>query len=217
MVDDDADLATQFGELARATDCFPETELATERLVLRAYTEADVDAHLALFDHEAARRWSSGPVPYTRAHALAWCTRQANRARTTGDGINWAVTDRVTGELLGLAGLNHTDWATRVTDVNALGSRAAIGRGLAIEALRTISRWVLLEQGFNRVQITAATGNLPSQKVAEACGFVREGLLRNAGHTPSGQVDLIMYGLVPADLDQDAAASRSAITLPTSA
>jgi RimJ/RimL family protein N-acetyltransferase len=87
-----------------------------------------------------------------------------------------------------------------VTDVSAAGAPWAVGHGYAKEALRAISRWALLDQGFNRLQVTAAAGNAAPQRVAAACGFVREGILRNAGRTRSGQVDMVMYGLVPGDL-----------------
>ncbi len=55
-------------------------------------------------------------------------------------------------------------------------------------------------QGFERVELRAATGNLAAQRVAEKAGFQREGLARNAGFVPAGRVDLVVYSLVPADL-----------------
>ena len=189
----------QFARMAR--DLFPGEELSTERLRLRAYTEADADDHFLMMDHDLIRQWTNAPVPYTREHAVEWCRREANDARTDGTGINWAVVDRDSGKFLGAAGLNHTNWEARVTDVFALGSPWAVGHGYAQEALREICRWVLVEQRFHRLQITAAVGNRRSRRVAEACGFVREGVLRNAGYTHGGQVDLVMYGLVRDDLE----------------
>ena len=60
--------------------------------------------------------------------------------------------------------------------------------------------WALREQGFERVELRAATGNLASQRVAEKAGFVREGVARNAGHVTHGRVDLVVYSLTRADL-----------------
>jgi RimJ/RimL family protein N-acetyltransferase len=179
---------------------FPMTTITTRRLRLRAYTEADVDDHVAMFDHDAVRRWSTEPYPYPRADGIAWCTWQAEAARTTGLGMNWAVADRRTDRLLGVASLNHTNWPARVTEVAAVGAPWAVGRGYATEALRTIIRWVLVDQNFQRLQITAAVGNRASRLLAATCGFTQEGILRNAGHTNDGQVDLVMYGLTQADL-----------------
>ncbi|MGI8829666.1 MAG: GNAT family N-acetyltransferase [Candidatus Limnocylindria bacterium] len=50
--------------------------------------------------------------------------------------------------------------------------------------------------------LRAATGTLASQRVAEKAGFIREGVARNAGFTNAGRVDLVVYSLVAADLDQ---------------
>lgn len=193
------DVAATFAALARS-DVFPDVELVTDRLRLRAYTPTDVDDHFAMMDHEPVRRWSNGPLPYTREHAVAWCTREAGRTRTEGTGITWAVVDAESGRFLGMAGLTETRWQARSTEVSALGAPWSIGQGFAQEALRTISRWVLVDQCFNRLQISAPVENRASRRVAEACGFVREGVLRNAGFTHGGQVDLVVYGLVPSDL-----------------
>jgi RimJ/RimL family protein N-acetyltransferase len=74
------------------------------------------------------------------------------------------------------------------------------GCGVATTATRVISSWTLREQGFERVEVRAATGNLASQRVAEKAGFVREGVARNAGHVHDGRVDLVVYSLTRADL-----------------
>jgi len=68
------------------------------------------------------------------------------------------------------------------------------------EAVTQLASWALQEQRFDRVELRVATGNIPSRRVAEASGFVREGVLRNAGYVHAGRVDLIVYSLVPGDL-----------------
>jgi len=65
---------------------------------------------------------------------------------------------------------------------------------------RAAAEWLLRDQAFNRVELFAATGNTASQRVAEKSGFVREGVARNSGFTHSGQQDMVMFSLVPADL-----------------
>ena len=63
---------------------------------------------------------------------------------------------------------------------------------------------MLRDQGFERLELRAATGNLASQRVAEKAGFTREGVLRNAGYVHDGRVDMVVYALVRGDpLDED--------------
>ena len=179
---------------------FPDVEIRTRRVRLRAYTVDDTLEHMALFDSEPARQWSSEPQPYTYLDARAFCTGGAQSARTQGIGINWAAEEIATGKLLAVVSLNRTNWRARVTEVAAVAGRWAMGRGLTTETLRAVCRWVLVDQRFNRLQITAAEGNRASRLCARTCGFVEEGVLRNAGFTHHGQVDLVVYGLTPADL-----------------
>jgi RimJ/RimL family protein N-acetyltransferase len=200
---DAPDLVSRFAALATEDDVFPEVEISTDRLLLRAHDEADIEDHAAMFDHDLVRLWSDAPYPYTLEHSREWCTRTADVVRTSGEGIYWAVADRVTGRLLGCTGFHHTDWRNRVTDISAVGAPWAVGHGYAKEALRAISQWALTDQRFNRLQIMAALQNHPPQRVAAACGFTREGILRNAGFARSGRVDMVMYSMVPEDLETD--------------
>ncbi|BCJ31910.1 GNAT family N-acetyltransferase [Actinocatenispora sera] len=179
---------------------FPDVALITERVFLRPYTEDDVDAHQAIFDHDLVRRWSVAAQPYTRSDATAWCARTARQIRLDGDGICWAAEHRASGRLIGVTGFHHTDWRERSTEVSATEAEWSLRQGFAKEALLAMSHWVLTVVRFNRVQISAAVGNRAPRAVAEACGFTAEGVLRNAGSVPAGRVDVAVYGLVPADL-----------------
>ncbi len=180
---------------------FPETRLETGRLVLRPFEERDVPEVQAACADPGTRTWLLLPDPYTLDEARAYCLEYAPRALSSG-GVVWAGVDRATGRLVGSFELKGTDWRVRSTEIGYWVAPWARGRGYATEAVRTIARWVLREQGFARLELRAATGNLASQRVARKAGFRREGLLRNAGVTPAGQVDLVVYGLTPADLEE---------------
>jgi len=179
---------------------FPETVLRTDRLLLRPFTAEDVeDTRLACSD-ELTQRWLPLPQPYSTEHAASWCTDVSHRLRTSGDGVHFAVTDVESGRLLGTVGLKKTNWPARVSEVGYWSAPWARGRGVMTEATRTLGEWLLGEQGFQRLQLFAATGNTASQRVAEKAGFHKEGVLRNAGHVHGGRVDLFVFSLVPDDL-----------------
>jgi RimJ/RimL family protein N-acetyltransferase len=179
---------------------FPAVELTTSRLLLRAHVEADIEPTVALFSDELARTWLSAPQPYTFEEGARWCTQSAHTMRTIGDGINWAITDRRSGEYFGGIGLKSTDWLRRCTEIGyAVGSWAR-GRGYAPEAARAAAEWTLREQGFQRIELFAAVENIGSQRVARKAGFIREGVARNGGFTHHGQVDIAMFSMIPADL-----------------
>ncbi|MGE9694535.1 GNAT family N-acetyltransferase [Streptomyces sp. NRRL F-5630] len=178
---------------------FPETELVSGNLRLRAFGAGDVeDVRLACSDEEILR-WLPLPRPYGLEAARSWCTDFSHHLRTSGEGIHWAVTSRESGRFLGAIGLNSTRWTGLVSEVGYWVAPWTRRQGVAVAATRTVAGWLLGECGFERLELRAATGNLASQAVAERAGFVREGVLRNAGHVYEGRVDLVGYSLIPAD------------------
>jgi [ribosomal protein S5]-alanine N-acetyltransferase len=68
------------------------------------------------------------------------------------------------------------------------------GRGRASEAVRLFADHLFeaLPDVF-RLQLIIEAWNVPSWKLAERCGFVREGLLRSAGFGPGDPVDCFLY------------------------
>ena len=120
--------------------------------------------------------------------------------RESGDGIHFAITDAESDRLLGTVGLKKTDWRALVSEVGYWTAPWARGRGIATEATRALGRWLLCEQGFERMELKAATENTASQRVATRAGLHREGIMRNAGFTHTGRIDLVLFSLTPRDL-----------------
>ncbi|MBS2964539.1 GNAT family N-acetyltransferase [Actinocrinis puniceicyclus] len=176
------------------------TELTTERLVLRAHRERDIEPTVAMYADELSERWLSNPRPYTLEDARRWCVDTVHLLRAMGDGVHWVISDARSGCYLGGIGVRGTDWLRRCTEIGYAVTPSARGRGYAPEALRAAAQWILREQGFNRVELLAATANTASQRVAEKAGFVREGVARNRGFTHEGQQDMVVFSLIPGDL-----------------
>ena len=68
------------------------------------------------------------------------------------------------------------------------------GRGCAGQALRLFSDLLFTELApFYRQQLMIEVWNTPSWRVAERCGFVREGVLRSAGLGTGDPADCFIY------------------------
>lgn len=200
MEDDGPHDLVVFGRLrhdtALAPEVFPRDELVTPRLRLRAFTLGDVPDLAVTAADPLTQSWTTVPRDYTEEHARDYVLTFTERQRADGAGIAWAAEDRVTGRYAGSVDLKATDWLHRTTEVGYMTAPWARGSGFAGEAVLAVARWLFTRQGFHRVQLRAAAGNLASQRVAEKAGFVREGVARNGGHG----TDLVVYGLIPADL-----------------
>ncbi|MDG4829096.1 GNAT family protein [Solwaraspora sp. WMMD1047] len=181
---------------------FPVLTVSTPRMHVRRLDAADADAVSEIFADKQTERW----LPFAREagqiDGLAWCTEMAQERRDSGGGDHYGVVRREDDELVGCLWTKRTDWAGRVTEVSYAIAPQARGFGLAAEAVDAVAIALLLEHGFQRVELRVAPGNTASRRVAEKAGFTYEGLLRNAGYVHSGRVDLEVWSLVLADLRQ---------------
>ena len=186
----------------QSTPIMPAAILQTERLRLRSVLERDIDAvHASCVDPEL-QRWIPLPapgVPYTRESAEHFCLLTAPAIRTTGDGQHWAILEREGDRFVGSMALLRTQWPAMVTEIGYWISPWARGLGYATEATVAVSRWAL-DQGFQRLELKAAADNTGSRRVAEAAGFVHEGVERNAMPLHEGRSDLAAYSLIPSDV-----------------
>ena len=73
------------------------------------------------------------------------------------------------------------------------------GQGITSEALNLITDWAFSEQGMARVHLVTHVDNPGSQRVAERCGFQREGVLRAWQAIKDDQPDVVMWSRLPGD------------------
>ncbi len=74
------------------------------------------------------------------------------------------------------------------------------GRGVASSALRLMTAHLFgASPDIYRLQLIIETWNVASWKLAERCGFVREGLLRSAGFGEGDPADCFIYAMTRRD------------------
>src|SRR5262249_15271509 len=126
--------------------------------------------------------------------------QQRHDAIRTGTGAPYAVVDPCDGALLGSISLMRFVWEHARAEVGYWLAREARGRGHAGRAVRLICRLGFAELGLERIELLAATGNVPSQRVAERAGFRREALLRSYFAQTEERLDMIAYGLLAEEI-----------------
>lgn len=179
---------------------FPTLTVSTPRLVVRPLVADDAKLVAEVFADRHAGRWLPVPEEYSLDDAHAWCTEQAAERRDRGDGDHYGIVRRADDRLIGCAWTRRTDWAARSTEVRFAVGADVRGYGFASEAVDALIVALVLEHGFQRVELRVVAGNTAGRRVAEKAGFSYEGLLRNAGRVNSGRVDLEMWSVVAADL-----------------
>ena len=181
----------------------PEPPLADEEIVLRGLREGDVAAITAACQDPLIARFTLVPSPYSEDDAREWL-RIADAARQRGEGVHLAIAGRRDDAYLGSIGLSRIDWEHRLGQIGYLVAPHARRRGAATGAVRLLAGWALQSLNLARVEIRVDVENSASQAVAEAAGFVREGVLRSRAESKGRRWDEVMFSLLPADLDPSA-------------
>lgn len=162
---------------------FEGTVLRTERLVLRPFGEADIDAVTEGSQDPETQRYVPVPAPYTRADAETYVFETAPKGRAAGTDLVLGVFEIETGRVVGSVGLHRMkDLDAEHGGAGEIGywtMPAARGRGFMTEAAGELCRWGFAELGLARIEWIAIAGNEPSWRVVEKLGFTREGTLRS--------------------------------------
>lgn len=152
--------------------------IATERLIIRPFTSADLEAmHAVWSDPEVM-----GPVPATA------CDREKSRARLSEKishqarhGFSrWAVVEQASGTVIGECGLQYLDGGTDI-ELGYKLARARWGQGFAAEAARACLKWALAERA-ERVVAIVDPANARSSRVLDKIGMLRVGTWHGFDH-----------------------------------
>jgi RimJ/RimL family protein N-acetyltransferase len=178
---------------------FPWPPLADDVVVLRPWRESDVPAQLDAFGDPLFRRFSDW-APQAEVDARRRLGEQ-EAARQRGVQVQLAMVEPHDHDvMLGGASLNDVDQEQRRASVGYWLAPEARGRGVATHAVRLIARWAFEDLRLQRLELTCGPDNQASQRVAQRCGFVREGVLRSHMRFKGGRRDTVVFGLLPGEL-----------------
>ena len=174
-------------------------ELGDDVVRLRPPAMRDVDAITDACQDPDIPRFTRVPSPYTRADAEAFVGRVPG-GWDAGTEAVFAIADPVDDSLLGSIGLLRLGDDRTVAEIGYWVTKAARRRGVATRAVRLVSGWAVRDLRVRRLELMTRLDNVASQRVAEAAGFVREGVLRSYLTHSTGLLDVVMFSLLPADL-----------------
>lgn len=179
-----------------------EVELIEGPFLIRTLREEDVSP---LF--EAARESIAEVSPW-----LPWChenysieeTREfiASRelASEGGEWYSFGIFEQDGNRFLGGVGINFINRVHQTGNLGYWVRTSAAGRGVATSATRAVARFGFEQLGLQRIEIVAAVDNVPSQRVAEKSGAVREGVSRKRLLIRGKSMDAVLFSLVREDL-----------------
>jgi RimJ/RimL family protein N-acetyltransferase len=147
--------------------------LETERLLLRRFTDSDVDNLFELDGDPEVMRFINGgkPTPHDKIRDDTLPRFLRSYERFEGLGV-WATIERSTGEFLGW--FEFYPWKDAGPEEVELGyrlRRSAWGKGYATEGSRALIQKGFAELGVRRVVAETMTVNTASRRVMEKAGL----------------------------------------------
>lgn len=148
-------------------------ELRTERLLLRQWQDADLDAWAAMNADPEVREFFDTVL--TREQSAASMRRFRAALERRGWGF-WALEVTRTGEFVGFTGLDPVDEALpfRGVEIGWRLARHAWGHGYATEAARACLGYGFGKLGLPEILAVAAAGNVRSHAVMRRLGMTHD-------------------------------------------
>jgi RimJ/RimL family protein N-acetyltransferase len=164
-------------------------------VVLRQLQEGDRAVVLSTMRDPVVRQWLNMPsAPGDRDFDAL--VRTVRNGRKSGDRLDYVITEREEDVSLGavIASRRHRD----NYEIAYLACEAGRGRGIVTRAV-TLLCDALLDAGVGRLELRTHTANEASQRLAERCGFRREGTERKSIWLHGRRADAILWSRLPED------------------
>ena len=143
-------------------------------VVLRPFRDSDLDLVAELSTDPYLPQIGTVPAVFDEREGLAYMARQHQRLRD-GTGYSFAIADVTDDHGLGFAGL----WPQKTGDRATLGyavAPSARRRGVATAALTALTAFAWTLPHLSRLELHIEPWNTGSCRVAERCGYHREGM-----------------------------------------
>lgn len=173
----------------------PPATLTDGVVVLRELREGDRAVVLSTMRDPVVARWLNMPrVPGDRDFDSL--LRLGRAGRTSGDRIDYTVTRA--GEDVALGAVIASRRVRDNYEIAYLAGEAGRGSGLMTRAVRLLCD-ALFAGGVGRIEIRTHPDNVASQRLAERCGFRREGRERKSIWLHGKREDALVWSLLPDD------------------
>jgi RimJ/RimL family protein N-acetyltransferase len=123
------------------------------------------------------RRFTRVPLSPPRDFGTEWSARYV-RGWEDGSRAGFVIRS-LDGAFLGLAGFVTVDRDALEGELGYVVAPEARGRGIATEAVGLLTAWGFGELALERITLLIDVTNPASERVAERCGYTREGTLRS--------------------------------------
>ncbi|MEH7009464.1 GNAT family protein [Neobacillus niacini] len=172
---------------------FPVIE--TKRLILREVTSEDAVQMFSYLSNKDVVK-HMGLEPFQTVEDVYDEIGWYQSIYDEGTGIRWGITLKDSDNVIGSCGFLNMKSKHYRAEVGFELSKDYWGKGIAYEALEAVVKVGFQHFQLERIEALIEPENVPSQKLVERQGFIREGLLRHYEFTCGKFDDLYMYSIL---------------------
>lgn len=162
---------------------------------MRPLRKTDIPSLVKNANHKSVAKYTLVPHPYTAKDAEAFIELSRKLAKEKKS-QQFAIISHETGEVAGMMGLNRINHQYRRVEIGYWIGVDYRGKGLTTEALELVVKYSFKNLKALRAHAFVDPKNIPSIKVLEKAGFVREGLLKKFYRSRNKQYDVYIYAMV---------------------
>ena len=172
-------------------------KLETSRLILRRYSENDIDAFMEIIHDERLQLYIQFP-DLSYEEELKYIKDCASKA-DVDKFEKWSIVLKDSGDVIGNISINTVNRRHNYCNVGYVIRYDYWGNGYAAEALKVVSDY-LLDSGYYLVECSCNELNTQSSRVMEKAGFTRDGYISNRRLNKDGSYSgVVFYGKVKDD------------------
>ncbi len=152
-------------------------------------------------DHDVVSTMTNVPYPYEDGMAEEWIGgRKENFEK--GKTVDFAITHRQEGFLIGGIGLNDIDRQSERAEIGYWIGKPYWRNGYGTEAARAILRYGFEVLGLNRIQARHFGNNPASGRIMQKIGMKHEGCQRQAFKKWGKFEDWELYGILRSEYEE---------------
>ena len=162
---------------------------------LREYRAEDITGIRSWVNDQAVTQYM-GP---SYARPQTWEQTEENLHRIlSGDsgGYHFVIADSETGAYLGQCDLMHIDYISRRAELTIVLPAANCDHGIGRKAVRLLAKYGFSAINLNRIYLYVYADNHRAMRCYEACGFQKEGVLRQDVFRYGEYSDRVIMGLL---------------------
>jgi [ribosomal protein S5]-alanine N-acetyltransferase len=187
-------------------DAFDE-QLVTDHLVIRPYAEGDEQEFMRLIQEDTSALSPAFIGRVARVRVLEDARTQLAQLRTDWDNrkqFDFGVWLRESNTYIGDITLKNIDRSVPKAEAALYFTSWSDMLDLAQEAFRAVLHFAFEDVKLNKVYMRCTQYNNGCARLAESCGFVKEGVLRSdfRGADSEDLLDISYYGMTRDDYEQ---------------